>query len=238
MVEAAQEHKPVYVHFPLLAGNGDLATIDWNHIESFLEQTGTQYVNVHIAPNANNIEDLDQNTQDPIWNERIIDMVVEDIRHVSDHIGKERVIIENAPWDPNPQYAVARPAILPDVIQQIVYESGCGFLLDTAHVLIAALHIGMEPLAYLECLPSDKIKELHITGTRFDDNKQVWEDHFLMRPDDWQLAEHAITHIKLGNWTKPSIVALEYGGVGPLFDWRSKSNVIEQDLSNLYGLLF
>jgi hypothetical protein len=40
-----------------------------------------------------------------------------------------------------------------------------------------------------------------------------------------------------GAWPAPSIVAFEYGGVGPVFEWRSDVDVLAEQLPRLRDVL-
>lgn len=237
VVAEAARGRPVYVHFPLHAGCGALDDVDWRKIESFLNNTMTRFVNVHLAPAAWAYPGMEPDTRDPVWRERIIERLLRDIDQVTARFGAENVILENVPWDPDPKYLIPRPAIEPELVCHVVRETGCGFLLDIAHAYIAALHLEIDPVAYLDSLPVENLREIHITGTLFDAEAGYWRDHFPMTAVDWRLAEHALNCVKSGDWPAPEIVALEYGGVGPLFEWRSEKAVIERELNRLAEML-
>ncbi len=237
VVEEAQQYRPVYVHFPLHAGNGKLQDVDWQAVETFLTITETRFINIHIAPHVDQFPGLTLDAVGTEAEERVIAHIITELRPLIERFGRDNLILENVPYDPTPRFSILRPALLPDVISKIVYESGCGLLLDTAHARIAALHTDMEPLAYLDALPGDHLKEVHVTGTVYDDEEARWCDHFAMTAEDWVLAERVFEHVRQGKWHHPQIVALEYGGVGPLFDWRSKPEVLLADMPYLTELV-
>ena len=237
VVDIALQHHPVYVHFPLMTRPVSLQTVDWAQVERLLKQTGTHFVNMHVAPHAGDFPGMSQDTHDPHWRAKIMELVIRSIQTVVQRFGKEKIILENVPWDPDPKYAIPRPVIEPPFIQEVIAETGCGLLLDLAHARIAALHLGIDPIAYADSLPCPQLRELHITGTQYSDERQCWIDHFAMTDDDWLLAAYAMDHIRAGRWPQPEIIALEYGGVGPLFDWRSDSEVLRRDVSRLHHLI-
>lgn len=235
LIRDARQQRPVYVHFPLQVGRGKVNDVDWAQVDRLMKTTRTTYVNLHLAPNANDYPEMRLDTQDPAWADKLVAQMLADIEVVKARYGAEWVILENAPWDPHPQYAIPRPAIDPAVITQVVEASGCGLLLDTAHARIAALHLGMDEVAYLDAMPVAHLRELHITGTRSAGDH--WEDHFPMQAADWRLAEYAFDQIRAGHWPQPDIVALEYGGVGPLFDWRTESAVLAVEVPRLWRMV-
>lgn len=235
MLRDAQQQRPAYVHFPLMAGHADsIDKVGLDNIERFLSETGTRYVNIHLAPHTADYA-MPIDTSDPLHAEILAEAILRDIRRLVAHFGAERVIAENVPWDPDPKYAIPLPVIQPAFIRQIIEESGCGFLLDTAHARIAALHIGMDEQEYINSLPVKHIRELHITGLQYAAEDALWHDHFPMTPADWALSEWAFARIHAGEWGQPWAVALEYGGSGPLFAWRSKAEVITIEAPRFYA---
>lgn len=235
LVMEAQHGRPVYVHFPLGTARGKMAQIDWALIERFLTTTQTRYVNLHVAPDYRLFEGLTLHTQDTTWTERLFEAVMADIDIVKARYGAEQVILENVPYDPS--FAIPVLTITPEFFNRVVDESGCGVLLDTAHARIAALYFGVDEIDYVNALRVDRLREIHVTGTLYDEEKAVWCDHFAMKSQDWRLAEHVMGQVADGIWPQPEIVALEYGGIAPLFDWRSESHVIAADLPRLHNLL-
>ena len=59
------------------------------------------------------------------------------------------------------------------------------------------------------------------------------QDGMPMGAEDWALAEWALGRIGTGAWGRPWAVALEYGGIGPIFAGRSESEVIAEQLPRL-----
>lgn len=233
VIAEAQQYRPVYVHFPLHAGNGKLKDVDWNRVEAFMARTETQFVNIHIAPHVDQFPGLSINAEGQEAEERVVSHILNELKPITARFGKDNIILENVPYDPTPRFSILRPALMPAVFSQIVYESGCGLLLDTAHARIAALHTDQNPIDYLNALPGDQLRELHVTGTLYDQDEERWRDHFAMMDEDWLLVELTFENIQQGKWAAPQIVALEYGGVGPLFDWRSKHEVLLADMPRL-----
>jgi uncharacterized protein (UPF0276 family) len=237
VVETARRYLPVYVHFPLMTRLGKLQVVDWARIEEILVATDTRYINVHAAPHTHDFPRMPQDTCDPKWQEKVEESVMNSLQLVIERFGQDRIILENVPWDLDPDYLIPRPAIEPGFLNRVVNEIGCGFLLDTAHALISARHLGLDPIDYLDGLPTDHLKEVHITGTTDCSKHGCLIDHFAMTGEDWSLAAHTMNQIRVGTWPQPEIVALEYGGVGPLFDWRSKPEVLATDVPRLFDLV-
>ncbi len=237
MIVEAHKQRPAYVHFPLHAGRSNTEAVGWGHIGDFLKQTNTPYVNTHLAPRAGDFPDMTVDTSDPYSVELLKQAMQRDITPLVRHFGAEKVILENACWDPDPGWEIPLAVLEPEVICQMVYATGCGFLLDVAHARINALHMGMDARDYLSRLPVDRLREVHITGLMYRSEKGRLIDHFPMTEEDWALAEWVIERIRRGEWARPWIVALEYGGTGPGFVWRSKAEVLAQDVPRLHDLV-
>lgn len=237
VIEAARQYRPTYVHFPLKTRLNSLELVDWAKIEDLLSKTDTQYINLHIAPHASDFPGMPQDTSDSFWRERVEESVIVALQWVIRTFGQENLILENVPWDLDPDYAIPRPVIEPDFVKRLIDETGCGFLLDTAHARISSVYLGIDPIAYLNEMPTDHLREVHITGTTYSEEYVCLIDHCGMTEDDWDLAAYTMNQICSGSWAQPGIVALEYGGVGPLFEWRSEPEILATDVPKLYELV-
>lgn len=234
MIETARAQRPVYVHFPLMAGRGNIEKVGWNAISRLLADTHTRYVNTHLAPRASDFG-LALDSTDPARGRELSSVMMADINRLARRFGRERVILENANWDPG--YEIPRLVLDTSTINSAVRDSGCGFLLDLAHARMAAAYLGLDARDYIASLPVDRLRELHITGTRYDESEARLVDHFPMTGPDWELAAWAFEHIHRSEWRKPDIVALEYGGTGPAFAWRSDADVLAADVPALNKLV-
>jgi uncharacterized protein (UPF0276 family) len=235
LIAAAQRQRPAYVHFPMLAGRNDIEETGWDKIAALLDQTDTPYVNTHLAPRVSDFAGVPLDTIDPAHTDMLVVAMKRDIQPLIERFGQERVIAENAMWDT--EWEIPRPVLEPQVMAKVVEETGVGFLLDLAHARVTALHLRLDVRDYIERLPLRQLRELHITGTRYEIETERWNDHFPMTEPDWALAEWALEQIHQGHWPEPWIVSLEYGGVGPAFEWRSKAEVIARDVPRLAALV-
>ncbi|MBE3590382.1 MAG: DUF692 family protein [Firmicutes bacterium] len=222
LVDEARRHRPVYVHFDLVAGDG-LKDMDWNAVDALLERTGTPYVNLHLAPRSF-AEDASPTL--------LADRLVEDVMKMAARYGAHRVIVENVPYRPGGK--VPRAAVEPDVIGRVVRETGCGFLLDVAHARIAARSLGVDERVYIEALPVAHLRELHVTGLGHDG--QRLRDHMPLTEEDWARTEWVVARVADGTFGRPWVLACEYGGVGPVFEWRSDPSVMAEQFPRLCAL--
>ena len=239
LIEEASALAPVYVHFPLVAGHPSLYKTDWRNVERVLEQTNTPFVNVHLEVITEVYPQMAVNTADPHDSERITERLIDDIRYIAEHVGAERVIAENIIYRGH-RRNVLRPCVQPEVIRTVIEETDCGFLLDLSHARISAHYLGVEEAgvdvwSYLEGLPLERLKELHLTGIHFHEGKL--SDHLPLTDFDWEMTERIFGAIRAGVWGEPQTVSFEYGGLGPIFAWRSRKEVIAEQVPRLYGLV-
>jgi hypothetical protein len=87
---------------------------------------------------------------------------------------------------------------------------------------------------YIDRLPMERLRELHLTGLRR--YHGLITDHFELGDPDWQAAEWALQQILSGEWRQPEIIALEYGGVGDVFGWRTQSEALLAQVPRLHAM--
>ena len=229
MIAAAKELRPVYVHFPIDAGSPTGRTADFRAADAMARDTDTPYVNLHLVAYSRDFADCASDER--ALTSRVVDQMLADISAAADVVGRERLILENIPYF-GPGSEFHRPSVEPAVIRRVVDESGCGFLLDVSHARIAAHYLGVEPREYLEQLPTDRLRELHVTGVRWHEDRLA--DHMDLLDEDWKWVEHATRRIRSGDWATPWTVALEYGGVGEPFRWRTEKRVLAEQVPKLW----
>jgi uncharacterized protein (UPF0276 family) len=97
----------------------------------------------------------------------------------------------------------------PELIRTICTAGDCGFLLDIAHARCSAWSFKQTVEAYLQALPLERLREIHLAGVRELDFG-ICDTHTALGDADYQLLQTVL------QWSKPEIVTLEYGGMP---DW-------------------
>jgi len=233
MIEEARALAPVYVHFPLDAGTISGRPSDLDTVAAMLRDTDTPFVDYHLVAYARDFPDRVPETRDPDVAEIILERAIAELNRAVERFGCERVILENIPYFQPGKYM--RASVDASVMHRALDVTGCGFLLDLSHARIAAHYMGVDPHAYVESLPVDRLRELHVTGVDWVKGKLL--DHMALADEDVEWTGWAIDRIASGAWAKPSLVAFEYGGIGEPFKWRSEASVIERDVNLLNHLL-
>jgi uncharacterized protein (UPF0276 family) len=165
--------------------------------------------------------------------EIILHAIVEDLETLIQRFGVERVIAENAPY--TPEQKILRASVEPDLISQVIQATGVGFLFDLGHARISAHSLGMSEKDYIDTLPMQYLREMHIAGVQPVEN--VLRDHLPMTSADWQALGAALENIRQALWPTPWMAALEYGGIGEAFAWRSSQEVMQTQAPEIYRML-
>lgn len=228
MIAEARQYLPVQVHFELRAGRDALINTDWDAVEAFLIQTGTQYVNLHLSLHKNEIPKDLPPADLPRWTTASL---IADVERAVARFGAERVIVENVPYRRG-ETKKTSACVLPGVISQVIRATRVGLLLDISHARISAASLGMPAGDYLRALPLDQLRELHFTGIH------TWEDgglmdHLPILPEDWPWLDWVLKGIREEGWGEPGLLAFEYGGVGKFFKDHSDINVLAEQVPML-----
>lgn len=225
LIARARIYRPVYVHFPIFAGKLEDEAVDLERIDELFHATETPHVNIHLDPQIGS-----QRAEQLHWHD-VLERTTRDVSLLERRFGASRVVIENVPfWADRDMHL--RLAAEPWFIRRVVEETGAGLLLDLSHARIAARSFGMDERQYIEELPTERLREVHVTGIGV---HQGWlRDHLPMQAEDWSLFDWAMDNIRQRHWTRPRIVAFEYGGIGERFDWRTDPAVLDSQVPRLY----
>jgi uncharacterized protein len=216
MIAEARKFRPVTVHFELRAGAGKLKKQNWQEIEKYLASTATRYVNLHLNAKIKDFPGKFLDEPPKILHQIVAQRLIEDVQVVVDQFGADRVIVENVPYRTgNPETKIFA-TVLPEIITQVVQNTGCGLLLDISHARISAQSLGLDPEQYIGQLPIFQLKELHFTGIHILEDGRL-QDHLSLTPEDWGWLDWTLDQVKQGFWSKPNMLAFEYGGTGPFF---------------------
>jgi len=233
LISAARELLPVYVHFPNQIGAAREKP-EVARAVPLLRETGTQHFNVHVAPSRERFPDIEVGASDAASLTAVARALAEDLEPACREFGSDAVIVENLIYRGDDR-GLLRAGVMPEVLTELVDGSGCGFLLDVSHARITAATLGLDPWRYLDSLPVHALQELHVTGVHVIDGGL--RDHLPFQAADWEYFRGVVARILAGAWPAPGIVAFEYGGVGPVFEWRSDEDVLAVQLPRMRELL-
>lgn len=249
-----------YVHFPFKVGqptnhvwNTETKTsITWDFVDFFLAETQTPFINIHLEPTKYDYPDIQIANLAADQVDRLITDILSNLRPIIQRYGAEKIILENSHIAIN--HNVLWAAMLPRLITTVIRETGCGFLFDLSHARIAATYLGMDLQTYIEALPLEMIREIHVTGLQRIEGEWLdvlaqlepaaqeivhplvgrMIDHMPMTASDWSFFDWSIKQINSGQWASPWVVAFEYGGVGALCASVTKRSVLQEQLPSLH----
>jgi uncharacterized protein (UPF0276 family) len=216
VIHTAQPLRPVYVHFEIAVGDGKANALDYIALREMLTQTHTPHLNCHLAGNSalDPSSKGDQLKQVNEW--------VEALTLIRTNLPDIPLAAENLPITPLEKGS--RIGADPNLIRETLFVTETDLLFDLSHARISCVAMGIDLAEYVTNLPMERLRELHITGLR--PYHGTLTDHFELTDSDWQAAQWAQEHILSGDWRQPEIVALEYGGVGDVFGWRTQAKVL------------
>ena len=261
VIAQARELRPAYAHFPLMT-TPDLtrpydgerkAPVEWQRIDNILATSETEYINIHLMARSQDFPEIALDSVEQQHIEQLTESFIKSIEPVTHRYGKEKVIVENNPSDNN---TLLRVGYLPQVIDQVIRKTGVGFLFDVSHAQLAARELDVDPKEYIGGLPTDCIREMHVTGldiltenwiNRFEAagfNDSLFHpfsgklmDHMPLRAEDWTFLDWTLSHIHDGTWSSPDIVTLEYGGIGGVWEIIGEHDVYLNQLPNLFAMV-
>lgn len=261
VVQEARQLRPAYAHFPLRTmPNVDSVydgerkrLIDWSRIDDLLATSDTHYINVHVMALPEDYPDIPVDSVAPNHIERITGDFIRSVNALIDRYGAERVIAENNPESAGTAHRIS---ILPQVITHVIKETGASLLLDISHARLSAAALAMDARDYIAALPTDRLREMHITGLGLMDeswlhrfeaaglhdtifHKLVGEmvDHLPLRDADWEFVSWAIEQAQHGAWHTPDLITLEYGGVGGMWDLMGERDIMREQIPRLFSLI-
>lgn len=222
--------KPVYIHFPFEAGKRTVEPQQMEAARAWRDRTGTPFINTHITPVYNRLKNADDVDE-------VVSVVLEDVMPRVDYFGADKVIAENIPYPERNRSEKPPLSADPEIITRVIEMANCGLLLDLGHARRMSEYLAIDPRRYIQQLPVHRLREVHVTGLGYypDDGQRV--DHLPMMDDDWLLLQWALDCIQRGEWAQPWVVSCEYGGIGPIFDWRSDIEVIREQIPRMYAMV-
>lgn len=213
--------RPILLHVLPQASRPSFDDWDWQKVNEIIASCGSPHIALHFSADPSD-------WSVPPADEEILIRMINGVNTVRQKL-RVPLIIENVPY-----YGFKgslRVATEPERIAEVCYETGTGLLLDLAHLRVAAWHRGEDPVSYLLRLPLKAVREIHVTGPEMDPKEGLRDRHLEMQEEDFALLERALQE------SQPEIVTLEYGGTGPMFEWRSDREALKRQLLRLQSLL-
>jgi len=111
------------------------------------------------------------------------------------------LLLENLDYCPNGAY---EHICAPDFIAAVIAGTETGLLLDLAHAHVSAERLGLLITDYLDRLPLERVRQLHVSGPRRRDGV-LTDAHEPLAEEDYALLRRVL------QGTRPRALTLEYG---------------------------
>ena len=222
-LEVARPVRPVLLHVLPSAGSPSFDDVDWDGLNRAMRDCGSPHTGLHLSTAR-----ADWGDGEPSDDE-IVERLAAGTRLWASRM-EAPLLVENVPFHDGARGCL-RPATDPEVIREVCERADVGLLLDLAHLRVSCWHRAEDAHAYLQRLPLERVREIHVCGPEMTEDRGLLDRHLEMRAEDYELLRHAL------EWTSPRVVSLEYGGTGPKFIWRSEIDVLERQLHMLDAIV-
>lgn len=104
----------------------------------------------------------------PLYTEEFLQRFCENALMLRDAVDAP-LVMENIPGFFSVKRAQMSEA---EFLRRFFEQTACGFLIDVPHIWLAAHYRGLDPQAYLEEFPLERVVEIHVAGVEYDRDLQ------------------------------------------------------------------
>jgi uncharacterized protein (UPF0276 family) len=172
--------------------------------QSVLARTGAPWLSVHLGFSAAHVkhgEEFMLATSPTLPREEVVQTIPATIRALAAALPVP-LLLENLNYCPGGAYEYV---CAPDFIAQILEDTDALLLLDIAHAQVSAEQLGLSFEQYLGCLPLERVRQVHVSGTR-PRNGMIFDAHEELLEDQYALLVTVLRR------TSPAVLTLEYQG--------------------------
>jgi uncharacterized protein (UPF0276 family) len=101
------------------------------------------------------------------------------------------------------------------------------YILDIAHAKIAAASFENTVQEYINMLPIQRVKEIHVVGTEKNSEEELIDKHVEMNYEDYDILQWVLSK------TSPKVVTLEYGGPSQHFLGGSNKDALVRQITKI-----
>lgn len=167
---------------------------DWKKQKDYYEKSRCPHISFHINVDSN--EDMESE-------EDMLSMIQKNISEIRNIFGYE-ILLENVPAKIGVK---ARGTLAnPEFICKAIKKSNTFFLLDIAHARVAADVLGIPYSDYINRLPLEEVKEIHLSGCVQNSEGKLIANHSEMNEEDYDILDEL-----LEKCPNVKVLTLEYG---------------------------
>ncbi|MCW6530257.1 DUF692 domain-containing protein [Sphingomonas sp. MMSM20] len=128
-------------------------------LRALIDEIDPLFVSDHLS--WSRIEGFNSHDLLPLpYTEEALDLVCANIARAQDALGRE-MLIEN----PSTYIDFASADMTEwQFLDAMCGRTGCGLLLDVNNVFVSATNHGFDPIAYLDGVPHDRVRQIHLAG--------------------------------------------------------------------------
>lgn len=125
------------------------------------------------------------------YTDEALDIVCANVDQAQDMLGRQ-MLIEN----PSSYIEFAGDTMREwGFLDAMCARTGCGLLLDVNNVFVSANNHGFDPIAYLEGVPHDRVRQIHLAGHSQGDNMLIDTHDSPVPPSVWDLYAHVLPRL-------------------------------------------
>jgi uncharacterized protein (UPF0276 family) len=159
--EAVADAYPVVLHgVSLSIGSADpLDRAYLRELRDLAERTRARWVSDHLCWTG--VDGRSTHDLLPLpYDEATLAWVGDRVRAVADFLGRP-VVLEN----PSSYFvAASSPMSEPEFLARLCEDADCALLLDVNNVYVSSRNHGLDPQAYLDAIPVDRVVQVHLAG--------------------------------------------------------------------------
>ncbi|MEM1302028.1 MAG: DUF692 domain-containing protein [Pseudomonadota bacterium] len=150
-----------------IGGEADLDRAHLDRLRKLCDWVKPASFSEHLAWSTHDAHFLNDLLPLP-YTEATVARVSDHISQVQDHIGR-RMLLENPSsylWFDESTLSET------DFLAAVAERTGCGLLLDVNNVFVSATNLKMDPRAYIDAFPVERVGEIHLGGHDEDEDER------------------------------------------------------------------
>jgi len=187
--EKIRQNYPLTLHgVGMSLASADPLDLDYlSRLKTIAKRLQPAYVSDHLAW----VSASGQYTHDLLpfpYTQFTVQYVADRISQVQDFLGRE-ILVEN----PSSYLEFHATEMTEwEFIQGICQKSGCNILLDINNIYVSAVNHGFDPYEYLQAIPADRVKEIHLAGYEKMQGYLFDTHGYRVHPPVWDLYQAAL----------------------------------------------
>jgi uncharacterized protein (UPF0276 family) len=188
-LEQIRAHYPISLHgVGLSIGSSDpLSRYHLNKLKMLINRYDPLLVSEHLSWSSTAGRYVNDLLPLP-YTEQALRHMIQKVSQVQEYLGRQ-ILIENV--SSYLQFNVSTIAEW-EFIAAVATASGCGILLDVNNIYVNAVNHGFDPLQYLQGIPREAVKEIHLAGFDYGEKCLIDTHGKPVAPPVWDLYRHAV----------------------------------------------